>query len=581
VASAAFVAALVLGRVVFVPLALASVFGFLLAPLAHRFERLRLGRGLSAVLAVLILIGAILGVGWVAASQARDLARRMPEYGREIQKKMGGLKGASFATPFVEGGSAKGEEAPSVPGTVPPVSPVTPPLAVRVVEPPTSLVEGLTSLFGPMVEPFAAAAMVVLLTIFFLAYRVDLRDRLIRLVSRGHIGLTSQALGEASHRLSRYLVAMVVLNAISAVLIGVGLAIVGIPNAPLWGLLAGLLRFIPYVGVWISALPPVVLSLAVFDGWGGTVAVLVVVLGTDLVVGNIVEPRVYGKRMGVSPLAVVVATIFWTALWGFPGLLLALPMTLCLAVVGRYVPGLEFLDVLLGDAPALSPAERVYERLAALDPDGARRVAEEGLESAGTESTFDDVLLGALRLASVGRRLGVLEDARFRDLCVGLLEAADGLATSEPAEPRPAVAGRVLCLPAGDDADRVACELLARLLAARGAEVEVGSPTAMSGEVADRVESDVPSVVCVAAIPPLAAPRVRYLVKRIRGRSPAAKILAAVWEPTGDRAALTGRLTSAGADQVAVTLREAIDGVRRLIAETVPLPPVSEGAAPG
>ena len=576
VAIVVFVTALVLGRIVLVPLALASVFGFLLAPLASRFERARLGRGPSAVLAVTLLVGAVLGVSWIAASQTADLARRMPEYASRIQTKLSGLETSGLATPFVRGvegwmrletGLAGKTGAPSSGAVAPPAAS---PVDVRVVGPPSSLVGNLTALLGPLLAPIGSAAIVVLLTIFLLCYRADLRDRLIRLVSRSQIGLTSQALGEASRRLSRYLVAMVIVNTMCGVVIGAGLAIVGVPNAPLWGLLAGLLRFVPYVGVWIGALAPVALSLAVFDGWGHTIAVLLVVLGTDLVAGNVVEPRVYGKEVGISPLAVVVATIFWTAIWGFPGLLLALPMTLCLAVVGRYVPGLEFLDVLLGDAPALSPAERVYERLAALDPDGARRVAEESVASVGTDAMFDDVLLAALRLASVGRRLGVLEDARFHDLCVGLLEATDGLARPDPAVAHVAVAGRVLCLPAGDDADRVACELLARLLAARGIEVEVGSPTSMSGELAEQVEKEPSRVVCIASIPPLAAPRVRYLVKRIRGRAPDAKIVAAVWEPKADQAVLTESLAGAGADHVAVTLPQAIEGIRRLLAEIMP-----------
>lgn len=583
VASVAFVAALALGREVLVPLALASVFSFLLAPVATRLERLHLGRGLSAVVSVLSLVGVLLAVGWVVASQTADLAQRVPEYERNIEAKLGGVQGSSFAAPFARAWDGLkrlerrlSRDEPRSPAAAPPVAP---PIAVRVVEPRTTLVEAVTSLLKPLLGPLGSAAMVVLLAIFLLAYRGDLRNRLIRLVSRGHIGLTAQALDDASRRLSRYVGSLCLVNAGFAFLVGLGLWIVGVPNAPLWGLLSGLLRFIPYVGVWIGALPPLALSFAAFDGWGRSVAVFLVVLGADVVVGNVVEPLVYGKRTGLSPLAVVVATLFWTALWGLPGLLLALPMTLCLAVVGRHVPGLEFLDVVLGDAQPLAPAERVYERLAALDPDAARQVAEEDLPAAGLERTYDEVMLGALRLASVGRRLGVLEDARFRDLCVGLLEATDALEKKAPASAAPAFAGRVLCLPAGDDADRVACDLLGRLLTARGVEVEVGNPTAMSGEAAERVEGEQDRVVCVASIPPLAAPRVRYLLKRVRGRAPRAKILAAVWEPSGAREVTVDDLTRAGADRVAFTLPSAVEGIRRLLAEIVP-PPREDSAGP-
>ena len=578
----AFAVALALGKDVLVPLALANVFCFMLVPVASRLELLRLGRGPSAVLAVLLLVGAFIATGWLAASQTADLAQRLPEYERNIQAKLAGLKGSSLAAPFaraidglkdLEGRLANDDASSSPTGPSPPVvPPPAPPVTVNVAERTPSLLDTASSWMGMVLTPLAAAAMVVLLTIFFLAYRGDLRDRLIRLVSRRNIGLTARALDDASSRLSRYLGAMALINAGYGVIIGIGLWLVGVPNAPLWGLLAGLLRFVPYIGVWIGAVLPFALAVAVFDGWGGAVAVLVVILGTDIVVGNVVEPRVYGNQTGLSPLAVVVATIFWTAVWGVPGLLLALPMTLCLAVAGRYVPGLEFLDVLLGDAPALGPAERVYERLAALDPDGARQVAEENLARDGIEKTYDDVLLAALRLASIGRRLGVLEDARFHDLCVGLLEAADGLAKSHGAEAPPPLAGRVLLLPAGDEADGVACELLARLLSARGFDVEVGSPTAMSGEVAERVGSENPRVVCVASIPPLAAPRVRYLLRRIRTRSSAARILAAVWDPAGDRPSLAADSTGAGADQMALTFPEAIEAIRRLHADVVTAP---------
>ncbi len=443
-------------------------------------------------------------------------------------------------------------------------------MPVRVVERAPGAAETLASILGPAVQVLVAAAIVVLLTAFLLAYRVDLRDRLIRLVSRGHIGLTTQAFDEANRRVSRYLLANLMVNVLYGAAVGLSLWAVGLSNAPLWGCLAGLLRFVPYIGVWIGALLPAAAAFATSDGWGATAAAAGVVLGIDALVGNLLEPLFYGRRTGLSPLAVIGTTVFWTWLWGVPGLLLAVPMTLCLAVAGRYVPGLEFLDVLLGSAPALGPAERVYQRLVALDPAGAAQVASARLAEASLEETYDDLLLAAVRRASVERHLEAIDDARMRDVGAGVLEAADSLVRPDRdsgGEASAAPAARVLCLPAGDEPDRVACELLARLLAERGIAAGVGSVTALSGEVAERVEQDGPDVACVASVPPFAGPRVRYLVKRIRARTPGCKLVAAVWNPAGDRTADGAALAAAGADRAAFTLAEAVEGVLGCAAE--------------
>jgi predicted PurR-regulated permease PerM len=297
VTSVAFAAGLSLGQVVLVPLALATVLAFTLVPVASRLERLRIGRGPSAVLAVLLLLGAFGAVGWLAVAQTADLAERIPEYERNLKAKISGLEKSSLGGPIaraverlklLEGRPSENDEAPSGAG---PTTPPAPPLAVRVTERSPAFLETVGSWLEKGVGPIGAAAMVVLLTIFFLAYRGDLRDRMIRLVSRRHIGLTARALDDASGRLSRYLGAMALINAGYGATVGLGLWLVGVPNAPLWGFLAGLLRFVPFIGVWIGAILPVALAVAAFDGWGRAVAVLVVILGTDVVVGNVVEPR--------------------------------------------------------------------------------------------------------------------------------------------------------------------------------------------------------------------------------------------------------------------------------------------------
>ena len=519
----ALVAALALGKTVLVPFALASLLAFLLAPVASRLERMHLNRGVAAAISVFLVVLAIAGVIWFTASQAMEVLSSLPTYRKNIEAKFEGLRGAPIAKGILESSKGLDQIVPSAP--TPEIVPGTErPTAVKVVEGPPSFFEKMGAIFGPLLGPFATLAVVLLLALFLLAYRMDMRDRLIRLLSRGQIGITAQALEEAGRRVSRYLAANLLVNVIYGIAVGVGLHAIGVPSAAVWALLAAVLRFVPYVGVWIGAAFPVVVSLAVFDSWGPTGLVVILYLGIDLLVGNLVEPLVYGKRTGLSPLSVVLATVIWTWLWGAPGLLLALPMTLCLSVAGRYVPGLEFLDVLLGDAPALGPGERLYERLVSLDTQGACRVAIEQAESGGLDAALDGLLLGALRRAAVDRQTGALDEERVHGVSEGVIEVADELVTPVPL-PREggdapasgdAARPRVLVVSAGSDADRAAGELLVRMLLARGVAAEAAAQGAAAADVADRAEREGFQAVAVGALPPFAAPRVRYFVRRLR-----------------------------------------------------------------
>ncbi len=569
----AVVAALYFGKAVLVPVALAGLVAFLLSPIAKSLERLRIPRALAATVSALGLAVGLFAVLWISASQAVDLARRLPEYSKTLDAKFAFLRPGGAASPLKEasdrlkalggqlsggvaGGGDPGTATPPADGSAPGrPSPAEPSMPVRIVPDAPGPFDVYQDMLGPVLGPLGDAAVVVLLAIFLLTYRVDVRERLLALGSAPRLGVTSQALDEAGRGVARYLLSNLAVNALYGTTVGVGVWLIGLPNAPLWGLLSGLLRFVPYVGTWIGAALPLAVSIAVFDGWGKTIAVFATILGLDVVIGNVVEPVVYGRRTGLSPLAVVLATVFWTWVWGIPGLLLAIPMTLCLAVVGRYVPGFGIFHVLLGDEPVLDAAERAYARLIAFDATGAARVVAARRAEVGAAQADDAVLLGALRRAERDRREGQVDEERYLAICDGVREALEGLD-----EPRPSVPARgaVLCLPAFAESDRVACEVLAHHLEASGITATIGPNATTTSEAVARAAAGGASAVCVVALPPFAALRVRYGIRRARSQAAGTRLIGVVLDPDADRSRILASLRQAGADEAAFTLADTL-----------------------
>ena len=271
--------------------------------------------------------------------------------------------------------------------------------------PPTNLIEDLRALLGPLAGPAETAAIVVIFTAFMLIKREDLRNRLIRLGGEGQLTVMTQALDDASQRLSRYLLLQFLVNAGYGVFFGAGLYFMQIPHALLWGMLAALLRLIPYVGTLIAAAFPVAMALAVFPGWQHALMIFGLFVLLEAIVANVIEPWLYGTHTGISSLAILVAAVFWSVLWGPVGLILSTPLTVCLMLLGRYVPRLAFLEVLLGDEPVLSPPELFYQRLLAMDQDEARHIAETPLQEKSLEAVYSSVLIPALRLAEEDRHM--------------------------------------------------------------------------------------------------------------------------------------------------------------------------------
>ena len=443
-------AILYLAREVLIPLALAILLSFLLAPVVRRLEHWRLGRVPSTLIAVLVGFSLISGIGYVAARQALSLAAKLPEYRDNIGAKIRAVRGQQDST--------LGKAADAIKQLENEASTESAPIAVAETAPSPSA--ALVEWVSPFVKPVGTAGAVLIFTILLLLNRESMRERLIGLIGTRRINVTTQALGEASYRVSNYLYMQLVVNACFGIPFGIALWLIGIPNAMLWGLLGTLLRFIPYAGVWVAVAMPAVLAFAIFDGWVQVAWTLGVFLALELILVNAVEPWLYGRSAGLSPIAIILAALFWTWLWGPVGLLLAVPLTVCVAVMGRYIPELGYLNVMLGVEPVLSPEARFYQRLVARDQDDAVTLAEEYAAEHGNAEVFDTLLIPALALIETDRHKGALEQQNER-FAFDVMRQIFELLPERDEQP---AAPHVCILPARDEADELAGAMLARLL---------------------------------------------------------------------------------------------------------------------
>ncbi|TMH70808.1 MAG: AI-2E family transporter, partial [Betaproteobacteria bacterium] len=460
-------AVLYFAKEVLVPLAMAILLSFVLAPAVRRLERWKLGRPLATLIVAFVGFAIIFAVGAFAAAQAVSLAAELPEYRQNIVEKIRALR-----HPKEE--SAIGRAAEALKDLEEEAAPERP---LPVKESPGSMLEAFSDFMTPVAKPLAMTLAVIVFTVLMLLNRENMRERVIGLLGPARINVTTKAMAEASYRVSRYLSMQLVVNGLFGMLFGTVLYFIGVPNALLWGLLATVLRFIPYAGVWVAAAMPAVLAFAISDSWAPVLWTIAAFLAIELTLYNAVEPYLYGRTAGLSPLAVITAAIFWTWLWGPVGLLLSTPLTTCIAVIGRHVPEFGYLNMLLGVEPALSPDERFYQRLIALDHDEAAELVESHLTAHGIGATFDDVIVPALTLAETDRRKGSLEPARERFVYEHARQIIEELEHTPSANSGPPV-----CLVAAhDDADHVAALMLAKLLAPAQACV-MGAP-ALAAEI--------------------------------------------------------------------------------------------------
>jgi predicted PurR-regulated permease PerM len=435
IAGVVVICALYFGRAVLIPIILAVLLSFLVAPFVDLLRRLRLGQVPSVILAVLVALSVLMAVGALIGAQIAQLAGDLPQYQVAVERKIDAVQQKTIGRADVFLGRAstalkrlspnRQEEIRKNDNTA--SSSIDAPMPVEVHEPAPSPVELAQRFLSPIISPLETTGIVLVVAIFILLQREDLRDRLIRLFGSRDLHRATTAMDEAARRLSRYFLAQLGINMGVGIVIAIGLAIIGVPGALLFGVLTGLLRFVPYVGTWIAALLAVIFAAAVGPGWSMMIWTIVLFGVTDVVAGQVVEPLLYGHSTGLSPFAVIVAAIFWSWIWGPIGLVLSTPLTLCLVILGRHVDRLEFLDVLFGDRPALTPAENFYQRLLANDSAEALVQAESLLKERSLSAYYDEVALAGLRIAHNDVLRGVVTADQLKRINESALDIVEGL----------------------------------------------------------------------------------------------------------------------------------------------------------
>jgi predicted PurR-regulated permease PerM len=577
---------------VFKPLALAVLLSFALLPVARMFERLRMGRVPAVLLTTVLALSLIGGVGFVVGQQLTSLAKRLPAYQENIEKKLRAVfptdqpSTADRLTEMVNEVTAKLERPRAAhEGDAVPVT------KVQVVDQP-SFQDRLRSSSGPYVEFLGVGSFVLILVLFILVGRDDLRDRLVALFGHRRVGVTTRTLEEIGQKISRYLASVVLVNLGVGLVIGIGLRFIGLPYAVLWGCLAGLLRFIPYVGPAAAFSMPLVFSFAHFPGWREPIEVVALFGVLEAALSSFVEPVFYGKSTGVSALGLLVAAMFWTWLWGVTGLLLSTPLTVCLAVLGKVVPSLRFLDTLLGEEAELEPAARLYQRLMALDREGALDVIQTALRARPRAKVFDELLVPTLCKAKrdavrgelekpvqafvwqvIGERVDELRETPESALTLGSSSAPSNGEVGEDADAAPI---RIVGVAPDDTGDALPLSMLEALLDRSGIELTVLDGFTSPLQAAERLAELSPTFVIVSHVPAAGLTPTRYLVRRLRARFPNLQIIVGRWGQNRASASISAHLMSAGASRVVFSLDDARDMIMKLAHGS----PVAAAAAP-
>jgi predicted PurR-regulated permease PerM len=596
------VAALYLGREVLIPITLAILLSFVLGPVVSLFRRLHVPRVPAVLLAVMLALCIIATVGSVIGFQIASLAPDLPRYASTIGQKINTVQ--SFAVGQLSeiaarvgervGGKREGPSPnagagrPSEPGQ-------NPPIPVEVHQPDPGPLEIAQRVLAPVLNPLETTLIVLIVSIFILLQREDLRDRLIRLFGANDLHRTTTALDEAAHRLSRYFLSQLAINTAFGIVICLGLFLIGVPSPVLWGILGALLRFVPYIGSAIAAILPVALAAGVSPGWIMALETAALFVVIETLVGQFLEPLIYGHSTGLSPISVVVAAVFWTWLWGPIGLILSTPLTLCLVILGRHVPRLEFLDVILGDRPALTPVENFYQRMLANDPDEALDQAELLLKERSLTAYYDEIALKGLQLAVNDAQRGVLTADQVERVKNSIRSLVRDLADHDDRDPRPeeeaeaaetasqaeraiakpsppadapeqlAPAWRteapVLCLAGRGTLDEAATAMLTQLLTNHNLGSRVAPYEAASRENIAALDVEGVAMVCISYLEISGSPaHLRYLVRRLRGRLPTGTpILVGLW-PAEDQVLHDHGLQGlVGADHYTTSLGEAVE----------------------
>ena len=587
------VAVLYLSRAILIPLAFAITLTFILAPAVTGLRKLHIGRVPAALLVMVVGVVIAGGVGFIILNQLILVVDDLPAYRENINAKVhalrdrnnkGALQRAAQSVNEI-GKEISNAQEPVVPPTpegrakaVRPSTTAKPPAApmpvqpVQVVKEPDTPLQYMLDLTRPFLAPLAMLGIVLVFTLFLLIEEADLRNRLFRLAGISRLNVVTQALDDATKRVSRYLLLQFMVNAIFGLLCGIGLYLIGVPYAALWGTVAALLRIVPYVGSVVAGLLPLMLSLAVFDSWKPPLLVFALFATLEIVTGNLLEPWLYGSHTGISSLALLLTTVFWTTLWGPAGLILATPLTVCVVVLGRYVPHLSFLHILLGDQPVLTPDAQVYQRLLAMDELEARSVADAYLAEHSLAEFYDAVMIPALIMAEQDRHKGAMEAEReeFLFLTVREMLLDVGEKATPPEEEREMLEAsvantgatrprRVLCLPASDEADEIAAVMLTQLLEHRGAASVAFPAGASLLEMVASAEPAADDVLLISSVPPFAFSQARTLSRQLRSRYPRIPIVAGVWGFSGEIERALQRFEPGRPSRLLTSLTEAIE----------------------
>jgi predicted PurR-regulated permease PerM len=588
------IACLYWGQTVLVPVAMAFLLTFLLQPVVALFQRARLGRTLSVLLVVLITGIGFAGVGWVVGAQITGLTYDLghnPQYKAHIKQKLAALRGiGKDSTLDSFQGVINDIMEEFAQGTAPAAPTDQPRVVVREGSSPLATVLAISQ---PLLEPLGTAAFVAVLVIFMLLQYEDLRNRLIGLVGSGQLTVTTRALDDAGQRVSRYLLMQFMINGSYGLVTALVLFLIGIPYAVLWGFLAAVLRYIPYVGPWIAAFFPITMSLVAFPEWLQLGLVVGMFVLLELWSNMLMEPWLYGQSLGVSEVGLLVVTGFWTWLWGPIGLVLSTPLTVCLVVLGRHVPHLQFFDMLFGKAPALDPPVVYYQRLLARDQEEATELVEDYIKDHTLETVYDEILIPALLLAWQDRKQGQLagEDEAFILQATQDIVAELGATTGEPAEgdyaaceatgapaPSPVL---ILGCPAHHEAEEVIVQMLRQLMQPAGCQVEVASTRTHASDIAARIRQERPSLIFIAVLPG-GLPQTRYLCRHLHKAFPELHIVVGYWGDKEEFDKILVRLRQAGASSLTTSLLQSRSRISALTTDVVPqpqLPPLGREVA--
>ena len=570
------------------PLALSVLLAFALVPASRLLERIGIPRSLAVVLTVLCVLG-IIGVGGTfVARQLASLVAKLPDYQENIHLKVGSLVHSEASAAGERINKMVDDLSSQIKATDSDKTEEMNPVSKVLVIPDTSMVDRTRARVGPFAEVLGVFTFVLVLVLFMMVGRENLRDRIVALFGHRHVGLTTRTMEEIGGRISMYLVTVLLVNSGFALVIGVGLALIGIPYALLWGIIAGVLRFIPYVGTGVSFALPTLVAAAHFPGWGHAMAVAALFAAVETMLNSFLEPLIFGKTTGLSALGLLIAAMFWTWLWGVMGLLLSTPMTVCLAVLGKYVPNLRFFAILLGEESELEPHIRYFQRIIAMDQAGAEALVETELGSRGVIEVFDQILIPALARAGHDAERGDIDDAEkvsLYDVTTKILDKIEAHETREIAElemgssngaSRPSF--HVVGL-AEDRSDELVLRMVDLSLRKNGVSMEVPAPGSSPLDYYATIAATSPSAVVVSHLPPEEIATARYLIKRLRAQTPGVPIVLGLWSTRRLKTSLTRRLRGEGATQISVTVAEARDQILQIIQpqmvshpEAAPLP---------